>query len=530
MPRVADLVLLVALCAPSAGAQRVLGFGDDAVPVPRGAVRVGVRAGFANWDDVFLDGRRVAAGTPFTRDSILARDLAALGAASAPLATLTGGSFAVSLGSLGVDQRARRVTVPFGVELGATSRLTVALRGTFVTAESEQAIAINADVAAATFGLNPALTSSAAQAQNATLLTQLQQAGAALDQRIAFCAANPAAAGCATVNAESAQARGVVADADAWRTAAAALYRDGRFAPRTGSAAHGAAIARLDALRTGFTRYGVTALSATAAPAAASPLGATDFDRLLTDERFGLRYRAARRSYAQGYGSAELAARYVLLDAIDTTRPRGARVAVGGAYRTAPFGADDPDDLFDIPRGETADSWRAELIADVRLRRVVWATVSATHQRFATAVEPGRRRLEAIELFAARDTASLERAAGAVTTVAITPRWEFGRSFALGAGYSLVHRADDVERFRSTTAGSDVATGRLTRIGAGGGATTAHAWSVGFAYSTLGSWLERRARLPVDVSWSRSAVWAGGGGVVDAAVADVVALRVYYRR
>jgi hypothetical protein len=150
------LLALACLAATPLAAQM-----RDALPVPRGVVRIGAGASYAQWTERFgAGGAAESLGVPFS--SAFAPPLAGLQATQSELerffgatATRTGGPAApdpVTLGTVAVRASAERVHLPFFVEVGVTER--IALRAG-LSAQRDHGELVRTGFAGGNVGLNP---------------------------------------------------------------------------------------------------------------------------------------------------------------------------------------------------------------------------------------------------------------------------------------------------------------------------------------------------------------------------------------
>lgn len=543
--------------ASVAGAQPVLGPGDDATLPAPGQLRVRAQLTFGAAGER-AGGRtgggsgRVAIGSEFGADSLTPRLIPGLTAARDSLRLATGvPTLALSVGTLGVRARVNTSSAPVLAEYGVTRRLAVSVLVPFLQTRTLVDVRPNADGGAGNFGLNPARGSdaaaTAAQAQTRDALSNLTSAVSAVRAR---CPSAAAADGCLAATAVADAAARVAAQLQSvYGTGAAGSGQ--LVIPLVASDAQAAVAARIAQLGAQFTQFGV-AFDPSKVPAPSrARIGLPGLRALVNDPAFGVAVIPINSPFGSetrgSFGDLELAASLNVLDTfgragagrdaavrarvapaagvrVRATVTGGFRFATGTATRT-------PVLLFDVPPAERSAAVVGRAAADVAVGRRVSASAVAR-----VAVPVADRQTLRIPLgddtffaprFAVQDVG---RRLGRELELAVTPRYATGESFAVAAQGVLRTRGE--ARYTGTFAltpaqtGGDAATLDAAALGVGTGGREARL-GIGASYSTVAAAARRGRGLPLEVSFLHSTTVAASGGAIPYVTSDQIAVRVY---
>jgi hypothetical protein len=225
---------IIAVFANPAGAQRVLGVGDDALVLPRGVFRFRTLGQWTWFNERYgkdtpgrPDGALEPLGVDFTLDTIGVRQFPNLAGLQAGLQQLTGNpTWYATLGNTVVALRDHVNAFPFVFEAGLTKRLSIGIQIPYVHTQTSAFFNVNSNSTNGNLGFNPALSVAAAATQNAAMNTQFTTAANTLAGSLAACQANPAASpSCPGLLANQANAQALIANSRAF---AEALIRSTR--------------------------------------------------------------------------------------------------------------------------------------------------------------------------------------------------------------------------------------------------------------------------------------------------------------
>lgn len=391
--------LALVLCWPAAdpgarlGAQRVLGGPDDAVTVPRGVLRIGIAGEHTAFRDRWRDGRLEKLGGGFSFPALGPGQLAVLGPLQDDIRALGLPDFAASLGATELDLRQRMFVTPFSLELGVTEWFTLGITAPLVRVRSEAQFRV--DGSSATLGLNPYFVGSDVPASNLATIDRFRTASASLTARRDGCISNPASAPeCPTILAEAAQVDALIAGSSAFAGGLERTYgaqgaaAPSPYVPLAGSPAEDALLARVAALRDGFTRYGVGDIT----PATTLPLGAQvpltvgDFNTLVRDSTAGWGARPLASSARIDIGDIDVGVKLKLLDSFGgkssaatgermTADRFGIRQSLGLTYRIGSGIRGEPGDFLDLGTGTGEDAYGVRSYTDVVVNDRFWSTI-----------------------------------------------------------------------------------------------------------------------------------------------------------
>ena len=546
--RRASACLLVAAApfaaAPAALAQAPLSHTEDAAPLAAGSFRLDITTAWSRQDQRFA----VGGGTePLSADlstpALGVGQFPLLASTEASLQTLGGDpSVRLSLGRLEVRGGARIVTTPISLEYGLTRRLSIGVQVPIVQTRRVVQLRVNDDTSvAANMGFVPAGARSDAALRNQAVASAYQRDAERLATLITQCAANPAAPGCAPVNADPAGAAAARDQAREYAGAAAVLGTNADqalLAPREGSVLATSIEARRQAINTALQQYlgagagaNVGVFFATSdfsyvdlqghagSPGLLQAPLAGGLDSLHTADRLGI-------------GDVAVGAKFVLFDRF----ARGAapvprvqtRMLIGAAVRFATSQADSARDLVDIAPGQGAgvELHSAMDLISGRLGGTIAARYVKGFARTVTAPLYGNP--EAVYPFPVFGQRS--RTAGDIVGLDVSPRYFFSDWLSVDVHYGL-------ERVGATTysagAGDTPCTACLGNVAPAvettvGTTTTAQRLGLGFRFSTVDAYARGQARLPIDVSFAHLETVSGNAGLPKAS-RDQIRLRIYYR-
>jgi hypothetical protein len=548
---VRGVVLALSLPLSTLQPQRVLGALDDATVVPRGSVRVAVGISFSRADDRFSPGGIARAvrgtqeplGASLSFDSLGPSAIEALAPVAAPLRSLSGQSaLSLSLGALAVRMNRDVRTIPFSLEAGLTSRLTISALVPYVLVRND---VVAVPGGGGNVGLNPATSVVAARTRNGTVLTQLNGASTRLRAQLAACESDPSGAGCAALNANRQAALALLSQADIAALDLAAVYgtasgAGARFAPVVGSALEQAIFARLGAFNTSYQTF--LGLPVDSVLIAARPVGATrltlnDHSAILSDSAFGIA-AAPLGSVEHGHvGDMEIAAKFLLYDGFNATTSRRlargtgvkARVALAAAYRFANGTTAAPDNFADLGTGDGSPDVEGRAFVDLVVGNRYWQSIVVRYGvpftvRLPTRIDdPSTRSFPG---FYRRQ--EVWRTPGPYVEAELSPRLVLNDFFAVAGNYR--YRRSDADQYSGVFTVTDLSGNQRTLDAAPLGAFSAteeHRAGLALSYSTLAAYASRRSFAPLELTLLLTR--AVGGAGVPAASTVTLNARWYHK-
>ena len=548
-PSTPRTIAVLALCAMTVargvGAQGPRGAGPDARPLPAGTLRISAGATWDRTPEEYVGsgaGSLRGLGWRFSMDSLASAALPTLGTVESLARTASGvPTLRASLGTLAAGVRTTRETTPFEIEAGLTSRLSLSVRVPLVTATSRTSVRMNPAGREATVGINPTFLSATATSGNTLLAAQLDTAARALDARLTTCAAQPAATGCAAVNANAGTARAAIAEATAFRAAMTALYGAGSarglpFIPTAGSAAQSAIDARIAGFKATFSALGIASITA-AGPGGAAPLTAGSLQSVLQDSAYGIRSNGLVPTVYRGTGDIEVTGRYTWHDSYANATRTGSwrqrlwwRAAVAATVRTGASARDGSADLVALPLGN-GGGFAIAPIADVGIGTRASVTVSL--RAASTSAQTLRLRIPATRdaPFPTADrTASVTRTPGTQAAIGIYPRWTLTDAVAVAGYYG--YESEGADRYTGSTTVASPAGGTQTVTASvldGLSERKEHRAGAFVTYSAAGGPVRHAAGWPLEVSLGHFQTTAATGGRVLKHAYDEVTVRWYWR-
>jgi hypothetical protein len=540
------LPLLLAALAP-AGAQATLSHLDDAAPIPVGMLRLRVANVWTRYDERFAPaGGTVPLGAELSADSLGSARFPRLLPLEAGLRTLAiDPALRLSLGRLQVGSNARIATTPIAIEYGVTRRLSVGLLIPIVQTRRVAMATVMGDSMRANVGYVPIGSRKDAAEANLRVASAFQGAADSLGRLLANCPANPSAAGCAAVNANSPDAVAARARAQSFADAVRALGvtdAGAIVAPRKSSGLADTLDARRVQLNQRLQQY-LGAGAGSPSPIFTAP---TDFSYIdlqgnratgtpgFLQSSLGGGLDSIHTTERIGFGDIAVGAQYMVFDRFrrDASPPPRlqSRLAVGGAVRFPTSRPDSAQSLVDIPTGDGAG---------IELRSA-WdmivghfgATVGARYAKSLARTVQAPLLGDPESPFPYPLFGDRQRTAGDVMGLDVTPRLLITETLALDAHYGLERvgattysapdplPSDPCESCRSLAA--------LPIVTVSGAARTAQRLGLGLRYSTVDSYARGQARYPVEVAFTHLATATGSPGL-ERLSRDQIQVRLFYQ-
>lgn len=546
-------MLALALLGPTAivpgvaAAQAGLTHTQDAIPVPRGMVRLGAVPSWLRYDSRFDgSGGTESLGSVLTSDALGVTEIPALGRLESALRALTGDdALRLSLGRSIATSSVRVVTTPISLEYGVTRRLSIGVTVPIVQRERELILDLETRGPLTQGNVGPvgSAVRSAMHARAAQLASAIESAAAQLSQRIATCTQQPATAGCGAIVADPSGAAATHTRALQVASAVRYVYGTSSDAPGLGLVPHvrlGAAIdAELRRLNDDFARYlGAAPIGDPAPPQGALGLATAENLRELGRRGLaGIGPDSLGRISTVAVGDVEIGARFLLWDsrpfpvARDTATVPGMRLRVmlGALARLGTGQPPNDDELFSVGAGDGQTDAEMSVAIDAdgpgRLGATVLARYTAQFGEVAASRLPDARG----SLTPFGSSADGTRTPGHITSLEVSPRYRLGHSLAVSAHYGLLARGDD----RYTFPVQGAAAGPLDPVtlpasAAAGGYREQRA-GFGVTYSTAAAWERGVIRVPILVSYTHLETFSGSSAMVPRASRDQIQVRLYYR-
>ena len=528
-------------------AQGVLGAGPDAVTIPRGMLRIGLSGEHTLQRDRWNDGRLEALGAGFSGDSLGPSALSVIGPLRQLMRDVGVPDLSASLGTSRLDLRQRIFVTPLSIEYGVTDWLTLGVRAPLVRSKAEASVRIRGDSGRATIGLNPYFLGSAVPAANRSTIDRYAAAAAGLSARRAACQSNAGAAPeCPTILAELTSVNALIARGTQFANGLAGIYgapglaAGQPFVPMAGSAIELALRARVDSLRTAFTRYGITEIAPTTGLplGAQAPLGAADLAALVADSLNGFGARPMTGTAITGFGDLEFGATLKLFDSFGRASDSrfaasrfGIRQAIGIDMRLGTGTRETPDDFIDHGTGTGRNAITVRSMTDIVWSSRFWTTVSVAMTQAAGSTErlrvpdPG-----GTEYQESWREADVPVHPGRALDLSLTPRWQLNEYLALGASWRRRSQSagrHDIDSIVVAPAGFNVAL-----LGTALDARTASdvqqlGWHV--SYSTIAARAAGTDGLAFEISFSHEQAISSSTGIVPKTWLDRVQIRYYTR-
>lgn len=538
----------IAVLAVPATAQRVLGVGDDALTVPRGVFRFGTLGQWTSFDERFgkdtpgrPDGSLEPMGIDFALDTIGVRQFPSLAALQAGIQQLSGiSNWNPTLGNSRLDLRDRVNAFPFVVEVGLSKRLSLGIQIPYVITKTSAFFNVNTSGTQGNLGFNPGLANTAAIAQNAAMLAQFVQDSANLRNALNNCQANPAAPGCAQLNAQSGNAQALIALATAFARSVNGVYRTSPFVPIRGTDAQLAIEGRVAAFKAQYQQFGGSTI-ATGPFAAQTRLTVTDFQRILTQPEFGISADPLESTGHSHFGDLDIGGKFLVYDSFGAgsnarMSPRGLnfRTAIGGAYRLPTGQFESPDNFIDIGTGRGAKAVEGRWFGDVLVGSHFWQSfVVRFNKPFADEQEMRITDMPNEVFPPAFRRQMVHRALGSTFEFETTPKIVLNDFFAISGQYVYRHKAQD--HYTGTFTIPAALTGGSADIALDASTldleteTREHRVGGGLAFSNLYAFGQGKAKFPFEVTYLHWQTANGSGGNQPKFFTDQIQLWLYTR-
>ena len=282
--RLLSAALAVVALTTAARGQGSPWFGEDALVLSRGMVRLGIAPTWTRFDERYrADGEAEPLAADLQTESLDPTRLSILAPVRQRLEALgPTPDIAVSLGRLRVDHDASIFSVPLTAELGIGARLSLGIMVPIVRTRSGVLLSPNPSVSEGNIGLNPALDSEDARAVNQALLAQFAGAIGALETLIEECA-DPGNPDPRCPEARTPEAQELVDNASAFASGIDDLYSEAGspFVPVTGSPFDVTIRGRVTSFAQAFAGFDINAITSTG-PQGATMAGYADVLRVLT--------------------------------------------------------------------------------------------------------------------------------------------------------------------------------------------------------------------------------------------------------
>ena len=384
----------IAIFANPAGAQRVLGVGDDALVLPRGVFRFRTLGQWTWFNERYgkdtpgrPDGALEPLGVDFTLDTIGVKQFPNLARLQTGIQALTGNpNWFATLGNTVVNLRDHVVAFPFVFEAGLSKRFSVGIQIPYVHTQTSAFFNVNTSGTNGNLGFNPGLAVVPATTQNTTMYTQFITAAATLEGSLAACQANPGVSpSCPALLANQANAQALIANSRAFAGGAVGpvggtynpvggVYITSPFVPIAGTDAQLAIEARVAAFRALYTQFlgAGNPITTTGPFASQSRLTVSDAQTILTNSAFGIQAAPLQSVSRSHVGDIDIGGKFSVFDSFGGSSearmsPTGLnfRTAVGGIFRIPSGQIESPDNFIDIGTGRGAKAIEGRWFSDL---------------------------------------------------------------------------------------------------------------------------------------------------------------------
>ncbi|HMG71218.1 MAG TPA: hypothetical protein VK544_08895 [Gemmatimonadaceae bacterium] len=551
----------IAVFANPAGAQRVLGVGDDALVLPQGVLRLRT---IGNWS---WFNERYGVGTPgrpddaleplgidFSVDTIGVKQFPNLAQLQSGLQLLTGNpTWFATLGNTVVNLRDRVTAYPFVLEAGISKRISIGIQVPYVTTLSSAQFKVNT-ANQGNLGFNPGFAFPAAETQNTTMYTQFITAAATLEGSIAACNANPGASpSCPALLANQANAQSLIDNSRAFAGGAVGpvggtfnprggVYITSPFVPIVGTDAQLAIEARVQAFKALYSSFlGAGNPITTNGPfASQNRLTVLDAQQILTDPQFGIAADPLESVSKSHLGDIDIGAKFSVFDSFGrstTARmsPHGMnfRTAVGVAYRLPTAQIESPDNFIDIGTGRKAKTVEGRWFGDVLLGSHFWESfIVRFNKPFADDQDVRILDLPNEELAPLYRRQRVHRQLGTTLEFETAPRIVVNNYLALSGWYMYRNKKADDYTGTFTIPAATTGFGDITIDAATldlETAQTEHRAGGGISFSNLYSVDLGKSKIPFEVQYLHWQTVRGTGGNQPKFFSDQIQLRLYAR-
>jgi hypothetical protein len=551
-----------AIFANAAGAQRVLGVGDDALVLPRGVFRFRTLGNWTWFNERYgkdTPGRTDAAleplGIDFTLDTIGVKQFPNLATIQAGLQQLTGNPiWLATLGNTVVNLRDRVAAFPLVFEAGLSKRFSVGIQVPYVRTQTTAFFNANTRGNQGNLGFNPALAVEAAATQNATMLAQFTTAANTLEGALAACLSNPGASpSCPLLLANQVNATALIAKSRAFAGGAVGpvggafspnggVYTTSPFVPIVGTDAQLAIEARVQAFKALYSSFlGAGNPITTNGPfASQNRLTLRDAQRILTEPAFGIAANPLESVTRSHLGDIDIGGKFSVFDSFGRSTearmtPKGLnfRSAVGVTFRLPTAQIESPDNFIDVGTGRKAMTVEGRWFGDLLLGSRFWESfIVRFNKPFSDDQEMRITDLPNEELAPLYRKQTVHRQLGTTFEFETAPRIVVNDFVALSGWYMYRNKKQDnytgtftipaaVTGFSDITI--DAATLDLET------AQTEHRVGGGISFSNLYSFQQGKAKVPFEVQYLHWQTVKGAGGTQPKYFADQVQLRLYAR-
>ena len=541
---------IIAVFANPAGAQRVLGVGDDALVLPRGVLRFRTLGQWTWFNERYgkdtpgrPDGALEPLGVDFTLDTIGVKQFPNLAGLQAGLQQLTGNpTWFATLGNTVVNLRDHVTAFPFVFEAGLTKRFSVGIQIPYVQTQTSAFFNVNTSGTNGNLGFNPAAFGVAAAAtQNTTFNTQFTTAANSLQGALDACAANPAASPqCPALNANRANAQALVNNSRAFAGGVNQIYTTSPFVPIVGTDAQLAIEARVAAFKALYAQFGVAGLTTTGPFAAQSRLSVRDAQTILTDPAFGISSDPLSSVTRSHVGDIDVGGKFSLFDSFGGSTearmsPTGLnfRAAVGGIFRIPSGQIESPDNFIDIGTGRGAKAIEGRLFSDLLIGSHFWESFIVRYNHPFSDTQTMRiLDLPNEELAPLYRRQSVNRKLGSAFEFETAPRIVVNDFLAVSAWYMYRHKQQDNYTGSFTIPAATTGFADLT-IDASTldleTEQTEHRFGGGVSFSNLYAFDQGKAKVPFEVTYLHWQTMGGSGGNQPKFFTDQIQLRLYAR-
>lgn len=487
------------------------------ITVPRKLLRLEFSGKFDNWDQRYVDGVKQDAAAEFTFSPLDGRYLPTLATTVTDLRRITGvQTVTMSLGQTRSAMLVNAGTGGLGAAYGLTSRIT--LFGTVPLVRVRVQSRFDLDSTDATAGFNPSdpvFGNSTGAAQTTAFLNQLQATLTALSTKIT--------AGGFTDPAQLAAAQAALTRGNALKADLTSLYGSATFLPLAGSAAAGAILTPVEALRTTLAGLGIPNFSLTSTPALPEThIGQEQFEGFFTNASGSLHTREFAAPILQYIGDVEVGAAFAWLDH-RPARGLAVRSTVVGTIRLRTGQLEEPDRLFDVGTGDRQPDVQGDLVTDLqrggfgaRLTGRYVLQLSGRRERRVTAPDQ--------PLAPASSTASLEWDPGEIIEASVEPFLRIAPTLSVFGGVRYWTKGED--KYTYVRNQDPIAGASLDDLVIGT-KQNGTALSAGVSYVHTGRRSDGTAGFPMDASLRYEKLARSTLGRVEARETVTVSLRFY---
>lgn len=544
----------IALFTPPAGAQRVLGVGDDALVLPRGVFRFRTLGQWTFFNERYgkdtpgrPDGALEPLAIDFNLDTIGVKQFPNLVTLQSGLRSLTGNpNWSATLGNTQVTLRDQVNAFPFIFEAGLSRRFSVGIQIPYVVTTASTFFNVNTSGFQGNLGFNPAAGGVAtAIAQNATFNTQFTNAANTLEASLNACQANPSASpSCPALLAQQANARALIANSRAFAGGVTQIYGTSPFVPIAGTDAQLSIEARTAAFRALYTSFlgaGNPIAATTTGPfGSQNRLTLGDAQRILSDSAFGIVAAPLATTRRSHVGDIDIGGKFSVYDSFGGSTPArmsptglNFRTAVGAVFRVPTGDIDSPDNFIDLGTGRGTAAIEGRWFGDVLLGPRFWQSfVMRFTKAFADDQEVRIIDLPNERLAALYRKQTVRRELGNVFEFETTPRIILNDFLAISGQYVYRYKAQDHYTGTFTipaavTGFADVSLDASTLDLET--ETTEHRLGGGISFSNLFSFEQGKAKVPFEVTYLHWQTVKGAGGNQPKFFTDQIQLRLYAR-